>query len=153
MAQLENNENIIDLDLTIAKRQRFRINGDNNAIISLDLSDNSVYDRLNEAYPKMLDMLAQYQGKELSDDEAIEALKTVDADIRKLVNYIFDSEVADICCPSGYMIDLVEGRFRFEHLVERLTKLYSDNLYKEFRTMKARLSKHTDKYTKKKVGK
>ena len=42
-----------------------------------------------------------------------------------------------------------EGMFRFEHIIDAITKLYETNLNSEFSKMRRRISTKTSKYTKK----
>ena len=76
-------------------------------------------------------------------------LKDIDAIMREKLNYIFASDIADTCEPTGNMYDLVGGEFRFEHIIEVLTKLYANNITAEYKKMQERVKKHTAKYTKK----
>ena len=48
--------NVQDLDFSVLHKQKFRIDGDDNRILELDVADFSVLDRLRESYPKLKDM-------------------------------------------------------------------------------------------------
>ena len=52
-------------------------------------------------------------------------------------------------CVDGSMYDLFNGKFRFEHIIEKLSDLYGNNMKDEFKAVNARVKKHTAKYTKK----
>ena len=43
------NDNIVDIDLSVTERKRFRIDGDNNRILYLNTSDMGMVTRLEEA--------------------------------------------------------------------------------------------------------
>ena len=147
------NNNIIDLDLSITRKKRFRIDGDDNRVIELNTSDMTILNRLDEA-EKRLTELAKYANFELSDDEQANAdrvteLLATDKQMREIIDYLFDSEVADICAPDGSMYDPFNGKYRFEHIMETLFTQYEKNISEEIKKMRKNVQKHTDKYTKK----
>ena len=147
------NNNIIDLDLSVTRKKRFRIDGDDNRVIELNTSDMTILNRLDEA-EKRLTELAKYANFELSDDEQANAdrvteLLATDKQMREIIDYLFDSEVADICAPDGSMYDPFNGKYRFEHIMETLFTQYEKNISEEIKKMRKNVQKHTDKYTKK----
>ena len=111
---------IQDIDLSSLRKKRFRIDGDNNRIIELNTSDAGFLVRLNKLYPKM----------------------------RSIGDELFDSNVSEVCMPEGTSVDPINGEFRFEAIIRKLGKLYTDNFNAEFTKMKNNVSKHTAKYTK-----
>lgn len=153
-------DNIIDIDLSAIKKQKFRINGDNTKILELNTSDMGLVTRLNEAYPKLLDLqnkvvdLADVQDGD-DDTELLSATATkldkIDKEMRELLDYIFNSNVSEVCGSEGSMFDPIDGEFRYEHIISTLTKLYEHDMNKEFEQMKKRVEKHTSKYTKKRT--
>lgn len=150
-------------DISLSSKKSFRIDGDNNRIIYLDTSDMNIMVRLNEVYPEIQKLavdaqnrLATSKDSKSEDDEETsplndisEILKDIDKQMRVKLNYIFASEVADICEPTGNMYDPVNGEYRFEHIIDVLTRLYANNLTAEFKKMQDRVKKHTAKYTSK----
>lgn len=149
---LEDKNNIIDLSIT--SRRKFTIDGDENRILALDISDMGVLKRLEEALPQ-LQTMANQAIKELAskkDDDSLsslaETLTKIDKEMREKIDYIFDADVSRTCAPSGTMYDPYNGRFRFEHIMEVISGLYAENITKEFRLMSKRTAKHTSKYTK-----
>ncbi len=152
----EKKEEIADV-IQLSQRKTFRIDGDYNRQLSLDVSDMNVVTRLEEAYPKMkeaameaADRLANI--KETSDDsnalkDVADALKGIDDKMREQIDYVFDSNVSEVCVPKGTMYDPCDGQFRFEHIIEVLSTLYANNFSKEFKSMRANVNKHTAKYT------
>ena len=150
MALVDND--VIDLNLSEIRKKKLRIDGDANRIIELNLSDMNIIGRLDEAYPK-LDELASKVSTLLADEndsDIADKLKEIDKDMRDWIDFIFDGKVADVCVPDGTMYDLSNGKFKFEYIVEKLATLYTENIQNEIKQMKARVSKHTRKYTKKK---
>lgn len=151
-------EDIVDVQLA-PRKKRFRFNGDNNRILELDTSDFSIINRLNKIYPK-LNKLTQEAVNMIPDDnedtpveESIaamsDALTDIDNKMRAYLDELFDANVSEVCAPTGSMYDPFAGKFRFEHIIETLSSLYENNMSKEFATMRERVQKHTDKYTRK----
>lgn len=156
-------DQIIDgvLDLSVTRKKRFRVNEDNNAILELNTSDMNAIVRLQEEYPKLMKLankvttLQDKMNEEKTDDETTEqeitriasTIKSIDEDMRQCVDHIFDSNVSEVCVGSGSMYDLFNGKFRFEHIIEKLSELYETNMASEFKAVNKRISKHTAKYT------
>ena len=152
-------EDIVDIDLSAIKKKKFRINGDNTKILELNVSDMSILARLDEAYPKLMDLqdkvanLAEMSDNADADDRDIlsttaSKLKEIDGSMREILDFIFQSNVSEVCGADGSMYDPIDGTFRYEHIISTLTKLYENNLNAEFDKMKKNISKHTAKYTK-----
>lgn len=155
-------ESIIDLNLDIVRKKRFRIDNDDNRILELNTSDLNILARLKETYPKLVN-LANSAFKDLPEvdstaenynfltDEAtsnvIDTLKKCDAEMRELVDYIFDANVSELCVPDGSMYDPINGALRFEHIIDKLASLYESNISSEMDAISKRVKKHTDKYT------
>ena len=155
---LSNSENdIMDVDLSIIKKKKFRINGDNTKILELNVSDMGIVSRLNDAYPKLMSLQDKVSAigdiNEEEDDMKMlsttaSKLKEIDTEMREILDFIFQSNVSEICGSEGSMYDPIEGTFRYEHIISTLVKLYENNLTTEFNKMKENISKHTAKYTK-----
>lgn len=154
------NDNIIDIDLSATRKKRFRINGDNNRILELDTSDFSIIKRLNTIYPKLNKLMQEAaqvmsvdDGDDVSAEESIakasDALTDIDNKMREYLDELFDTNVSEVCAPSGSMYDPFAGKFRYEHIIETLSSLYENNFNREFNLMRERVQKHTDKYTRK----
>lgn len=148
---------IVDVDLSVIKKKKFRINGDNTKILELNVADMGIISRLDESYPKLMDLQAKVVeladvSDEADDREVLSStakkLNEIDGEMRKALDYIFQSNVSEICGSEGSMYDPIEGTFRYEHIITTLAKLYENNLNAEFKKMKNRISKHTAKYTK-----
>lgn len=157
MARLvDKNDDIIDIELPQIKKARFRINGDSNKILELNTSDMGIVKRLNEVYPKLQALskkVTTFDEKELTDnsDEALaqfaNKLDEIDKDMKKLIDELFQANVSEVCCDDGTMYDLYGGMMRFEHIISTLSNLYENNFNEEFKRVRARIQKHTSKYT------
>ena len=154
---LSNSDNdIMDIDLSVIKKKRFRINGDNTKILELNVSDMGIVSRLDEAYPKLLALQDKVSSvadmKEDADDMEMlsttaSKLKEIDGEMREILDFIFQSNVSEICGSEGSMYDPIDGTFRYEHIINKLIALYENNLNAEFNKMKENISKPTAKYT------
>lgn len=159
MAGVNNQNNVIDIDLSVTRKQRFRINEDDSRILELNISDMNIVVRLRDSYPKLNDLAVEvgtlYEDDDNEDDisEIVKfgnQLESIDNKMRELVDYIFDSNVSEICAPDGSMYDVFNGQFRFEIIIEKLIGLYEENIGAEYKKLSIRIQKHTDKYVKKK---
>ena len=139
-------DEIIDLNLDSVKRSRFRINGNNDAIIELNLSDLGIVDRLKVGMEKLTQAMNEIAAIPSDDDNISEVMKQADQKMREYVDYIFDYPVSAVCAKHGTMYDPKDGKFRYEAIIDGLTKLYEENINAEYQKLQARLSKHTAKY-------
>lgn len=155
--------NIIDIDLSITNKKKFRIDHDDSRIIELNTSDMGIVGRLSSAYPKLVALQEKSEKITLNVDlehhednleDTLNDYKTigdrlaeVDHDMRELIDYIFDSEVSSKAAPTGSMYDLFGGVFRYEHIITTLMELYENNLQEEYEKVQAQMRKHTEKYT------
>ena len=146
-----NESDIVDVEFSEIKKKRFRINGDNSKILELNVSDMGIVARLQEAYPKLdaiqAKVLKYAEGKSESDEpeKDAKALKEFDNDMRELIDFIFNANVSEICAGDGSMYDPIEGMFRYEYIMNKITSLYETNLNNEFKKMKARVNKYAKK--------
>lgn len=159
-------EDIVDIDLSPVRKKKFRIDGDNNRIIELNTSDVGMLTRFADIYPKLdalaakgitvdaeLEKLDKAEGEEETEEalkSASESVKEIDKEMRNLIDELFDSNVSDICVPSGTMFDPFNGKLRYEYILEILFGYYTENISEEAKKMQKNVAKHTSKYTKKK---
>lgn len=155
------NNDIIDINIAGLNKKRFRINGDDSKILELNTSDINIASRMSEAYPKLVecekeississgsdDTENELETEEIEDFSA--KLKAVDKKMKDLIDFIFDSNVSEICAGAGSMYDPIGGYLRYEIIIDNLSSLYNDTLSKEMKNVQNRMKKHTAKYTKK----
>ncbi len=145
---------VTDISLDMAERQRFRINGDPEAIIELNLSDMGIVDRMEKGVEVLNKKMGEIARTSSDDENLSEKLTQIDQDMRDVIDGIFDYPVSAVCARYGTMYDPKDGKFRWESILDGLTKLYTNNLNEEYKRLNARLKKHTSKYTNtKKSGK
>ena len=111
-----------------------------------------IMQRLRSAYNELTQLSTKYHITEENEnadnaDEIIETLKNIDNEMRRLIDYVFDSEMSDIVAPFGTMADPINGKFRYEYIIEKFLGLYDANFETEFKKMSKNVQKHTDKYT------
>lgn len=166
-----NNNEPVDIDLSLTAKKRFRINIDDNPnrdnnILELNTSDLGIVNRMSEAYAQLKDfqaestkLMEEISNMEETDDDAevgeqlqlaSKNLATIDKKMRSLIDFIFDSNVSEICAPFGSMYDPLYGSFRYEHILNKLTNLYEDALRIEMGRIRQNVANATKKYTKKK---
>lgn len=149
---------ITDVNLGFVEKKKFRIEGDNNRILELNVSDLNITSRLKTGYPKLNELFATARkeiesipedatGMELIDEMA-DRLSTIDKDMRETIDFIFDTNASEVCAPSGNMYDPVGGQIRFMRILDTLTSLYTNGLSAEFDKLKNRAEKRASKYKK-----
>ena len=152
------NNEIIDLDLSITKKKKFRFDKDDNRIVEINTSDMNLMQRVSVAYPKLQELQNKAakltEGLDVENTTAIDDLSTmaerlsaVDVEMRELLDYMFDADISKAAAPEGSMYDPFNGSFRFEHIIALMMKQYEDNLQSEFKKMERQMKSHTDKYT------
>lgn len=157
---------VVDISLAITKRKKFRIDGDDSRILELNTSDMGIVQRLAEAIPKLKELQEKAVSLSTSaestpdmNEENInevagayidigKSLRDVDAEMRDLIDYIFDYKVSAITAPEGTMYDLFNGVCRYEHILTVLMALYEENLQAEYSRVESRMKMHTKKYNK-----
>lgn len=145
----EPEEKIVDIHIDLPTKQKFRVNGDPNKIIELNISDTGIIERLEKGWQELLDEVDKVGRLDTQDEHFTEKLFSIDIAMRKHIDYIFDSNVSEVLCgDSGKMIDPSNGQTRYEHILDSLIKLYADNIGSEYNKIKARTKKYTNKYTK-----
>ena len=160
MGNDEIRDDIVDIDLSPIQKKKFRINGDNNKILMLNVSDVGVLSRYQESVDKIKKILEDSGDKqlELSETEDVDAminrtseyLAKKNKELCEIVDYIFDSNVSEVCCDGGTMFDPINGQYRLEYIIETILKLYDNNFDEEYKKIRDRVDKHTSKYKRKK---
>ena len=154
------NNDIIDLDISVTRKKRFRFDKDDSRLVDINIADMGAIKRLTETYPKFEEWLNEVKYiSEVEDDtdsdtlnslnKISETLTDIDKKMRDALDYIFDAPVSAVAAPDGTMYDMFDGQFRFEYILSLLLSHYENNMEVEFEKMKKQLEKHTKKYTKK----
>ena len=146
-------EEFIDVDLSVTKKKKIRINGDNSKIIELNTSDLNILERLSKQYPVLQECMEEVKALSTKDTDTDEGVYKMAEEFARInqklcdgVDAIFDSPVSAVCCDSGSMYDPFNGSFRYEYIIDTLTKLYEDNINAEYKKMKNRVENKANKY-------
>ena len=140
--------------------KEFTINNNPDMKVYLNPNDMGIVTRIQETVPRMNELEFNYMSiydednKEIdadNPDEAIkvlaEKIKTIDAELRDCVNYIFDYDVCSVIKSSGTLLDIYNGEYAFSVIVTTLLELYSDTITKETNKLVAKMKKRVEKYT------
>lgn len=155
-------DNVVSLDMPEVERVSVWVNGDCTKVIRLNLSDMNIMTRAKDALVKLEDLQAEANNLasvEVPDnfdtdedkeklDKAIELFREINQKMKDIVDGIFDYPVSDVCCDGGSMYDPLNGKYRYECIIDRIMALYTDNWEKETRQSRERMQSHTAKYTK-----
>lgn len=150
-------DGVIDLSATRKKCFNVDLGSGSYRVLEIDTSDMTIINRLEQLYPKLQKLSQEAALKQLdlkdNDNERVitklsQALTKIDAQMREIVDEIFNSNVSEVCAPSGSMFDPFNGEFRFEHIIDKISALYRNNVNDEFKKMAAKMRKRTSKYTK-----
>lgn len=151
---------VVDVNISSMRKERFRINGDNDKILELNTKDMGIITRISELYPKLQELADKAtkigaDEEDFSDDpikfkSQIEKfgaqLKDVDKGMREYIDELFDANVSETCAPFGNMYDIVDGQFRYDNIIDTIAQLYEASITKETQALKTRLAKRTEKY-------
>lgn len=151
---------VIDITISTLRKQAFRINGDDNTILELNTSDMNLVPRLANIYPKLQELIEDITNMSMGNldeaqtDEEFHAslvkfgdeIKNIDTRMRDYIDEIFDANVSEICAPYGSMYDIVNGQFRFDDIIDVISKLYTTNIAAETKALHDKLAKKTAKY-------
>ena len=143
---LTDDAKVIDIELNVGKKDRFRLNGDNKKVIELNVHDMDIVHRLDEGYPVITDIMSQIADLDPESSTFNDDIAKYDRKIRDQIDYIFDSPVSDVIVSSGRMYDLYNGEFAYENIIRTLSKLYEDEFASEYKKLKNRIKNTASKY-------
>lgn len=146
--------NLLNVNIKGANRQRITINGDENRIIELNLTDMNFIPRLNSTYPKLEELQAKYTDAEISEgvegfNKLADILLDLDTSAKEYINYIFDYDVCTPIIDNSSLFAPIDGKLTFEYILDTLINLYTDSIQAEYKKMEKNVKKNTVKYTKK----
>lgn len=151
---VKTNVDTIDISLDIPKT-RIRIDNDDSKALYLNLSDPNIGTRFSEAFSDMENYFKNTEkavdgGEEKSNreklDECGKAMKAADDKIKSCIDYIFDSNVSEVCAGNASMFSAKNGVMLFEKIIDTLSGLYAETLSREMKAFSDRMKKHTEKY-------
>lgn len=154
----------IDLGFSINKK-RFSVGGDTSKIIEFDPSDIGVANRLSKSMNKFKDLENQWtklnesaiklsdnpDNLDIKDTENFsEKFDVLENSIKEIINYVFDSDVADKLLGNSSAFSPVDGFFKYEHIITAMLNCYEQNIKDEAPKFNSRkVNTYTHKYIKK----
>lgn len=155
--QATSQNDIIDINISGIGKKKIRINGDDNKILLLNTNDNNVAVRYTDVYPKLKELENDFKelGELKTETEDIDSFtafaskaKEIDSKMRDSLDYIFNSNVSEVCSDGGSMYDFLDGGvMRWETIVTALIGLYTETINKNVEQAK-KVKQLTSKYTK-----
>lgn len=151
----QTSNDIIDINIGGIGRKKIRVNGDDSKILLLNVNDNNVVVRYMDEYPKLKELETDF--KELGaisiDSVDIETFmkfsekaKQIDEKMKTSLDYIFNSNVAEVCNDGGSMYDILDGgAMRWESILTALFDLYTETMSKNAEQM-SKVKELTAKY-------
>ena len=144
-------------------KQKFTINGDLSKVIELDPSDIGIVRRLADAVPKLSDAAEQWESidevaQKVTDSDSMEdavsssvelsnKLNSLEKSVRKIVDDIFDSPVADTILGNTSVFSPVNGFYKYEHIINNLIKCYETRIQDEAPKFNSKkIHKYTNRY-------
>ena len=167
--------NIQTLDIDIDTRKKFAVNGDLTRVIAIDTSDIGVIERLRDAMHKMNSLQQKFDKISKSAtglEERAKSVEYIEDDVpgftqdvdtfsndlaelesamRELIDGIFDSpNLCDIILGKSSIFSPVNGRMKYEQIIDTLVKLYETNISAEVNKLnRDKIKTKTSKYIKK----
>lgn len=149
MAETNSTNTQIQLDLSGTRKQTINVKLDEDKIVPLriDLGDFNILTRLKNSYDKLEELTIQ-ASKKLSEnlddmDSITDTLDDLDTEIKAYMDFIFDTNVSDVCVGKNSIISMYNGKFYFEIIMEGLANLCGDNVSLEYKRMEQRIKKRT----------
>lgn len=136
------------ITFNVETREKFLIDGDENRVIELDVNDVNLVNRLTDAIPKMQSLdkrwtaLNQAADAMKVDGDVAENLeevnkfsatfKSIETEIREILDEAFDSPgMSDTILGTTSAFSPVNGKFKYEQIIDVLVGLYEKNIKKE----------------------
>lgn len=141
--------NVIDLNLGGSNIKRIRIDGSDDNILVLDTADFNFYNRLKEREGVLFHNYGEdFSGVDETDTDAVMAiLSEADDKIREALDYVFLTNVSDICIGKRSCFDVLDDGIRYLVILNNLIDIMSAGTEEEAKKMKTKIAKHTEKYT------
>ena len=162
-----------NINLNISTRKKFTIDGDATRIIELDVHDLALVTRLSDSIKRMDALTAEWEklGKivetssveDIEDDIAVDAIvkeaedfsaqfNKVENEMRDIIEFIFDCDgMCATILGNSSIFSPVNGKYKYEQIIDVLTGLYEDSIEKEAKKINTRkVEAKTSKYIKKK---
>lgn len=107
------------------------------------------YNEISEKFAEVLKPLADANiesNGEGSDEESIEILNKVEADLFEMVDYLFDGNAAEAFFGKMHAFSVIDGNFYCENVLNAVGAFISSRFDAEIKKMSARVDKYTHGY-------
>lgn len=155
-----------NITFNVETREKFFIDGDENKVIELDVNDVNLVNRLTDAIPKMQELDKRWTAlneaaNAIKNGEDVEenleevtkfssTFKSIETEIRNILDDAFDSPgMSDTILGATSAFSPVNGKFKYEQIIDVLVGLYETNIKKEAEKFnRTKVKKKTAKYIK-----
>ena len=149
-----NSTNSQVLDLSSTRKKSIDVitpSGETKQLL-IDLGDFNILTRLKSSYDK-LESITMNASEKLSQDTEnmdaiIDTLDDLDTEMKACIDYIFDTNVSEVCVGNGSIVSMYNGKFFFETIMEGLARLCGETVSFEYKKMEQRIKKRTQKFIK-----
>lgn len=158
-----------NINLGVSTKKKFTVDGDRDRVIELDVHDIALVNRLSDSFKLMDDLKAEWEklesidpqdalDKETDDDSTLaevtdftEQFSVIENKMRDIIDFIFDSPgLCQTVLANSSIFSPVNGKYKFEQIIDVLTGLYEDNIDKEVKKLNKRtVEEKTSKYIRK----
>lgn len=162
-----------NINLNISTRKKFTIDGDATRVIELDIHDLALVTRLSDSLQRMDALTAEWEKlgnmvgnstvDDVEDDTAVDVIikeskdfsdqfNLIETEMRNIIEFIFDCDgMCKTILGNSSVFSPVNGKYKYEQIIDVLTGLYEDSIEKEAKKINARkVEAKTSKYIKKK---
>lgn len=163
------NEQVYDGNIDLGystKKKKFTVGGDVNTVIEFDPSDIGVASRLakslkdlqalSDKWEKLQSNMEDIEGADTDDslvkstDQFAKDFDKLEKSVKDIIDYVFDSDVADKLLGKSSAFSPVNGKFKYEHIIEAMLKCYEQQIQDEAPKFNARkVQNYTNKYVRK----
>lgn len=131
--------------------KEFSINGDENRVIMFNPSDLAIIKRLEEAKNKISESMAIKDDIELDNEgKPVDSLENyskvishIDNVIKEQINYIFDSDVANVVFGNQSPLANIKGKPLYERFMESVMPEIKKAVEEEAKESRKRVAKYT----------
>ena len=131
--------------------KEFSINGDENRVIRFNPSDMAIIKRLEEAKNKISESMAIKDDIELDNEgKPVDSLENyskvishIDNVIKEQINYIFDSDVANVVFGNQSPLANIKGKPLYERFMESVMPEIKKAVEEEAKESRKRVEKYT----------
>lgn len=127
--------------------KRYSLNDDESCVISINTTDYAILDRIKKATKNIERLTEEYQEKKIdndNDDEANALFVETDKEIRKQINYIFNSDVCTMAFGNTNCFSLCDdGSALFENFINAVVPVIKSDIEAAQEKQNKRIEKYT----------